>query len=63
MEFNIYNVQGQKRTIEGQTLEQGDKCIYIKDADRRITWWLNPNAVAFIEYKVEEPKTKLVVAK
>lgn len=56
MEFHIYNVQGQKRILEAHTLEQTDKAIILRDNDGDVIWWVNPNAVAFIEYKKEEKK-------
>ena len=62
MEFDIYNIGGQRKTLEGETLEQTEKAIVIKDKDGDILWWLNPNAIAFINYKKIDntPHIKLV---
>ena len=61
MEFDIYNVAGGKKMIEGESIEIGDKSIVIRDKEGDVIWWINPNAVAFINYKKDDrPKIELV---
>lgn len=64
MEFDIFNVAGQKRTIEGESISLPKEWAYIKDGDGNVIWGINPNAVAFVNYKKdEERKPVLVVSK
>jgi len=61
MEFDIYAVTGQKKMIEAFRCEPGDKAITFHNETGDILWWVNPNAVAFINYKIEDkPKIELV---
>ncbi len=60
MEFHIYAATGQKKIIEGNTFEPGEKFCVIKDEEGKIIWWINCQAIGFVEAKYPEV-AKLVV--
>lgn len=62
MEFHVYNVAGQKRILEDLTkMEHKDKAIYFYDKNGEVRWWVNPSAVAFIEYRKTQDEKRLEV--
>ena len=61
MEFEFTNVQGQRRTLEGDKLIPPDNYMKLLDADGNVKFLVNPNAIAFVEAKTEAPRPQIQV--
>ena len=60
MEFEFTNVQGQRKTLEAESLMPPENFMKLLDEKGEIKFLVNPNAVAFVEAKKSESKIEVL---